>query len=254
MASPSNRQLERALTDVDLLDELHTLLWLDAYYNRGTFDPGWSCRDHVVVVGKLLVDCGADVMIRHGRSMFVQGSTSDGEPPVGIGQLPEMKPMSRSWHSWLWVEGLGNVDLSPKLSDRAPHWRPITSQGVIGSRWLVQGEAVFIECRTPSDFDREVATASHSVEARTAIYFVEGEEPFTNEIAYRGLAWANSPLSRKLQQRHLPEDIYARAAIHIPKAADGERRPLRRVSQFKAWDILASDAELGGVPGDVPNG
>jgi hypothetical protein len=41
----------QALLDPALADELHALRWTEPFSDRGTPDEGWSCRDHVVVVG-----------------------------------------------------------------------------------------------------------------------------------------------------------------------------------------------------------
>ena len=77
--------LAQSLLDDGLVDELHGFLWTEPFANKGTPDDGWSCRDHAVVVGRLLRSAGAEVRIRHGRCMFVQGPGAHGAPPVGIG-------------------------------------------------------------------------------------------------------------------------------------------------------------------------
>lgn len=226
----------------ELIAELHALLWVNPKQAGTTSaDFGWSCRDHVVVVGKMLLDRGAALTIRHGRAMFIQGPTSDGEPPVGLGQPPEMRPKS---HSWLWGEEMGNIDLSANLAMRTPGWRPLDSPGVIGSQWVGPEGASFVECSDPSQYEQAVATATHRTDEAVAIYLTDAEEPFTAAVVTSGLTWAYSPLSLRLRQRRVAEDVYARAARHLELRLKGERRHLKGVSQLKAWQFLGDDPTL----------
>ena len=131
--------LTQAVLDPELLDELHAFLWTEPFSNRGTRDDGWSCRDHIVVVGALLRTLGAEVRIRHGRCMFVQGRGSDGALPVGIGQ----QGSSPLGHAWLLVAGLGDLDLSPRIAAPQLPWAGVDSPGIAGSAWIAPRETSF---------------------------------------------------------------------------------------------------------------
>jgi hypothetical protein len=230
------------LLDSVFQDELHALLWIDPRSNSGTLDGGWSCRDHVVVLGTLLVENGVGCRVQHGRSMFCQGSGQEGEPALANGQTVDFRPMS---HSWLDVDGIGIVDLSPQLDSRFYRrdlWHPVSSRGVIGDRWMTEPPTSVTVVGHLSEYDNEIAAASHLVEGQIAIYLLEGEEQFTKEITEEGLEWANSPLSIKLRDRGLPSDVYGRASRHLG-GLDG-RRSLSTVSQMKAWSILGDDDAL----------
>jgi hypothetical protein len=230
------------LLDSAFQDELHALLWIDPFLNRGNLDGGWSCRDHVVVLGTLLAEKRISCRVQHGRVMFVQGSGQDGKPALGNGQEVNFRPMS---HSWLEVDDIGLVDLSPQLDTRfypRDLWRPVSSRGVIGDRWMTEPPTPITMVGHLSEYENEIAAASHLVEEQIAIYLLEGEEQFTKEITENGLGWANSPLSIKLRNRGLPSDVYGRASRHL-RGLDG-RRSLSTVSQMKAWSILGGDDAL----------
>jgi hypothetical protein len=234
--------LAETLQDAALADELHAFLWTDRFVNLGTLDDGWSARDHAVVVGALLRRLDADVSIRHGRCMFVQGPGSDGAPPVGIGQ----EIASRHRHTWLAAAGIGDVDLSPKLGAPQAPWRAVRSAGVIGSSWVAERAAGFALTRRHRDYEAEIADASSTTDRLQAVYLLQREEPFTAEIAQAGLSWANSRVSLRLLERGLPDDLYARLAAHLLGVAGGERQALRGISRNRAWSVLAEDAELAG--------
>ena len=126
------RERIRALRDPEFQAELHALLSIDAFDNHGAWDGGWSCRDHTAVVGAFLMVAGFDLTILHGRCYFVQGPTADRWPPVAVGR----DLAAGAGHTWLGVDGLGHVDLSPKLGLSHDGWRAISSMGIIGEEWL----------------------------------------------------------------------------------------------------------------------
>jgi len=68
-----------------VVDELHALVWTRPIVNRGTFDPGWSCREHAASIAALLTLEGVPVHLRHGRCMFIQGAAGN-NPPICYGQ------------------------------------------------------------------------------------------------------------------------------------------------------------------------
>ncbi len=244
--SATEPELASVLRDERLADELHAFLWTDRFLNRATSDDGWSCRDHVVVVGRLLCELGAeDVRIRHGRCMFVQGPGSGGgAPPVGIGQ----EGSSRLGHAWLAAAGIGDVDLSPKFATQPPPWRPLQSAGVIGSSWVAERPARFAMTTTLRDYEEQIADATEAQDELKAVYLMKREEPFTAAIARSGLSWASSRVSLRLLGRGLPDDLYVRLAAHLAGVRSGQRQALGAISQNKAWSIVAEDSELRPLP------
>ena len=232
--------LTQAVLDPALLDELHAFLWTEPFSNRGTRDDGWSCRDHIVVVGALLRSLGAEVRIRHGRCMFVQGRGSDGAPPVGIGQ----EGSSPLGHAWLLVPGLGDIDLSPRIAAPQRPWTGIDSPGIVGSSWIAPCETSFATTTNLRDYTTAIERATAAPDELRAVYLIQSEEPYGADIARMGLSWANSRVSQRLRGRGLPEDLYLRFAAHLLGLRAGRRQPLRGISPNKAWAIVAADGEL----------
>lgn len=236
----TDTDLAQALLDPAVVDELHAFLWTEPFSNRGTRDDGWSCRDHIVVVGALLRALGAEVSIRHGRCMFVQGPGSGGVPAVGIGQ----EGSSRIGHAWLLVPGLGDVDLSPRLAATQPPWTGVDSPGIVGSAWIAPREASFATTTKLREYTAAIERATGAPDELRAVYLVQREEPYGADIARNGLSWANSRVSQRLRGRGLPEDLYLRFAAHLLGLRAGHRQPLRGISPNKAWAIVAAAAEL----------
>ena len=231
----TDTDLTQALLDPALVDELHAFLWTEPFSNRGTPDDGWSSRDHVVVVGALLRTLGAEVRIRHGRCMFVQGPGSGGAPPVGIGQ----EGSARVGHAWLLVAGLGDVDLSPRLASSSPRG-PASTARASSAR---PGSRRASELRDHAELVEYMAAIERARARRRAA----GRVPHPARGALRrrrrreGLSWANSRVSQRLLARGLPEDLYRRFAAHLLGLRAGHRQPLRGISPNKAWAIVAAD-------------
>jgi hypothetical protein len=236
----TDTDLTQALLDPALVDELHAFLWTEPFSDRGTPDDGWSGRDHVVVVGALLRTLGAEVRIRHGRCMFVRGPGSGGTLPVGIGQ----EGSARVGHAWLLVAGLGDVDLCPRLASPQPPWPGVDSAGVVGSAWVAAGETSFATTPELVEYMAAIERATIATDELRAIYHIQREEPYGDDVARMGLSWANSRVSKRLRARGLPEDLYRRFAAHLLGLRAGRRQPLRGISPNKAWSIVAADAEL----------
>jgi len=236
----ADTDLTQALLDPALVDELHAFLWTEPFSNRGTPDDGWSSRDHIVVVGALLRTLGAEVRIRHGRCMFVQGPGSGGAPPVGIGQ----EGSSRAGHGWLLVPGLGDVDLSPRVAASQPPWTGVDSPGIVGSVWMAPRETSFATTSNLREYTAAIEDATGAPDELRAVYLIQREEPYGADIARIGLSWANSRVSQRLRARGLAEDLYLRFAAHLLGLRAGRRQALRGISPNKAWAIVAADAEL----------
>ncbi len=241
----ADTDLTQVLLDPVLLDELHAFLWTEPFSNRGTPDDGWSCRDHVVVVGALLRTLGAEVHIRHGRCMFVRGPGSDGATPVGIGQ----EGSSRAEHAWLRVPGLGDVDLSPRVAASQPPWTAVDSPGIVGSAWIAPRETSFETTTKLREYTAAIKRATTAPDELRAVYLYQREEPYGPQIPGTGLSWASSRVSQRLLARGLPDDLYLRFAAHLLGLRAGDRQALRGISPNKAWAIVAADEQLAGRAG-----
>jgi hypothetical protein len=214
--------------------DLHKLLWIEPFFNRGQFDAGWSCRDHAFVTSCVLRVLQVDVAFAHGKCMYVQGADS-GLASCGLGQ----EPFAPTTHTWLRLES-GIVDLSPQLHLRFPHlpqWRPLTFGGVIGSTWRPSGAGVLCEPSSIRDYSNMIAGASHHDRTNTAVYWHQNSQDLTSEIVNNAVEFINSPLSVRLEQSY-DKDIYAKAVLHLLEVTAGHRRSIAGVSHRKAWKFV----------------
>ncbi len=225
------RPLDAAIASLiapKFLAELRALLWTKPIVNHGWFDGGWSCRDHAVVLAALLALDGHEPTIRHGKCTFVQGATAD-QPPVGFGQEPT-HPIG---HSWLAI-GAVNLDLSPQLNTPRQGWRPLKSIGVIGNRWLTEAGASQVALTgTTTDYEHQIAIASHLTNELRAIYLLEREEPFDRRMLTLG--YVNSPLTDRIR-RFAGELAYSNLVSHLDSVRQGG--PTFDDSGPKAWRTI----------------
>src|SRR5690242_5536536 len=120
------------LTSDDFLDELHHLLWIKPFINRGTWDAGWNCRDHALVVGTILLLGHIECRIVHGTAAFTQGPVAHQDPLL----------MWVEHHAWIDIDG-GPLDLSPRLTrSNDPGWRPWHLKLICGGECHPDGEFV----------------------------------------------------------------------------------------------------------------
>lgn len=233
----------------EVILELHALLWTKGRLNFGEWDGGWSCREHAVSVASLLTLDGAAVFLRHGRCMFVQGPSGE-RAPVALGQ----EASRRVGHSWAWVEGLGDLDVSPRLREGQDRWRPlVTDVGVVGERWPVDGITTTVAiCDNRQSYENAIAVATYAEDVATAVYWAERQEPFTVEMLVDGVRYLNSPLTSKIKVI-AGEDVYIKLVAHLRGVFAAERQPLRTVSVGKAWRIIGeiNDDETGKLLADL---
>jgi hypothetical protein len=227
-------ELAQLVADEAFQAELHHFLWTEPLVNQGMIDLGWSCRDHAAVVGQVAFDAGATVTVLHGKCTFVQGPTADGEPAVGLGQAPN----DDAGHSWLGIDDLGHVDLSPKLDLRAAGWRPLRSLGVIASSWRATPNAELFVTPSLTEYEDAIQLAARATAQLHAIYYMAETEPFTYELARDGLSWANSPLTDRLVEFALPADAYVHLARHLVGVARGSRIAVGDRPPQEAWSYV----------------
>jgi hypothetical protein len=215
--------------------DLHALLQIEPFYNDHdrTWDAGWSCRDHSAVLAALLTAEGIKVQVVHGMTAFLQGSTADGKPAVAVGG---------GGHSWLRVPGFGTLDVSPRLNERLRgdsyvHWRPLpVSGGLIGTHWDVgRMVSIVVFVHNAAHYEQTYNVATHATNQAVAIYWPQKVIDFIPNML--GGGYINSPLT----DRFTPvagTDGYVKLAAHLYALLRGDRRPLARVSQRKAWRFL----------------
>ena len=216
------------------LDELHRLLWTKPQNNSDEWDPGWSCREHAVVVAGLLALRGVHSDIRHGWCMFVNGS-DNGQPPVAVGQQP---PLRRIGHSWDYVNELGDVDFSPRFDQGRWPWRPLRSIGIVGGAWEVRGMAdtAVIVCSDIFTYEQEIARATHLVSAARALYLVSEQTPFEPSMLH--VDFVNSPLTDRIRADG-GDYIYAKLVVYLHDLAAGRRRKLPGNDEKKWWRLIS---------------
>lgn len=223
----------------EVIDELHCLVWDKPRLNRGEYDPGWSCRDHAVAMAAIICLDGQTVSLRHGRCYFIQGGSEIG-PPVAIGQ----ESSSSSGHTWNWVNGFGDFDVSPRLNERAGPWRPIYAPfGIIGSTWAVCDMPTdTVVCQSRREYENAIATATHFHDAGRAVYWVEREEPFRPELLVNAIVHVDSPRTRRIIEL-AGENAYVKLVAHLRGICAGDRRSLATVSFARAWTRIGEISE-----------
>src|SRR5688572_6667019 len=102
--------MKSPLIDDRCLTEVHRLLWMEPFHNRGVLDLGWSCRDHAFVVACLLRLTSTSTRLVHGKCMYVQGPEAT-SPPCAIGQ----ECHAVAGHTWLKSSDGKIMDVSPRL-------------------------------------------------------------------------------------------------------------------------------------------
>jgi hypothetical protein len=223
------------LRDKRFLAELHRLLWIEPFENCGTFDPGWSCREHALLVACVIRANGESVRIAHGKNMFVQGA--DGPcRPMGFGQ----KRDAGSGHTWLKSNSDKVIDLSPRLAAAGvTGWRSVECSGIVKGEWLPTGHSNVVTCDSGEEYDEAIALASRHDGVNTAIYWEQTEECLTASLLGKALELVNSPLTDELR-KFRDVEIYSKAALHLIEIAAGSGRPLAGVAQRKAWKFIAA--------------
>jgi hypothetical protein len=223
------------LLEGHVVPELNALAWLEPFNNsadHGKWDPGWSCRDHAVVLAALLTAQGVDAQVVHGANIFIQGATEDGQDPTGLGNILSQG----GGHTWTHALEYGAVDVSPRLDARVQSWRPLPVSGLTGADWSIPGIATRLAVvNSASEYQKAVDTAIEAVETATAIYWPKQTEQFRIDMFDAG--YIDSPLAHRLTGA-AGSDCYIKLGAHLYGMSQGVRRSLARVSQPKAWRYL----------------
>lgn len=223
-------QLIQKILQPEFLQELHRLLWTEPFDNNGTWDDGWNCRDHALVIGALAQMLKFKASIIFGKAGYIQGPVNS-SPPVGLMQSP---------HAWVAVEKGGFFDLSLRL-DRMhdDKWSSWTTMAVGGSNVYPAGSARFVMVKTPVEYENCVANATHMTNTRTAIYLGNEYALLSREIVSNSLGWCNSPLCDRVRAKFGEViDFHARVILHLADLVHNAAEPMSHLNQTQAWEKL----------------
>ena len=224
------------LQDDVFLRELHHLLWIDPFENQGTFDTGWSCRDHAFIVGCLLGCVGKKVRLTHGKNMFIQGPDA-GRPPVGIGQ----ESTAAGLHTWLKSDAGKIIDLSPRLDlDIPPLWRGTAFTGIVDGQLFPRGHGEVRAFTTRFRYDQSIAEATHRQCTTTALYLEQAKTALSPAVVKEAVDFINSPLTDRLRQLEDIE-IYPKCVLHLLGFVGGSYQSLAHLPQHEAWAFLSEE-------------
>jgi hypothetical protein len=220
----------------DFLAELHHLLWLAPFVNKGQWDEGWNCRDHALVTACLAALHGQTPSILNGKVMLIDSGRGT-TPPIGI---------EASTHSCVGIVDAGIIDLSIRFTRSANPSREVSwpVNGVLHSRATPPGTCNVKVTTKTSDYERAVAEATHRVATRSLIYHLSGGFELTIKNLEHAFDITNSALSDRLRDElRLGSDVYAKAALYLWDFLNGISPPLSTLPQDAAW--LAIGARTG---------
>ncbi|MGU3500897.1 hypothetical protein [Mycobacterium sp. C31M] len=215
-------------------DDLHALLHVAPFYNDRdrSWDSGWSCRDHSVVLAAVLAAHGVKAQLVHGKTAFSQPPRDEGDPSVGHGG---------GGHTWLRVPGFGTLDISPRLDERPSfhhYWNPLPVRtGLIGTEWRVDGYSSLVVFVDNAAHYQQLSSAGVVGEV-AAVYWPQKIVDFSFEMLTDPYLAIRSPLT----DQFVPiagRTGYVKLATHLYGLLRGDRRPLAGISQRKAWRYLS---------------
>lgn len=208
-----------------LRSELNHLLWIQPFDNGGTWDFGWSCRDHAFVAGIVAQLLGLTVELVHGEALFVRGATAD---VSGIG-------LHQKTHTWLLIEGDGLMDISIRISAYGTAWRAPAIEYVASSQCRPAGH--LLVARTQDAFDAALLAAP-SLQGEHAIYRADRTALIDQQLAHNAFGVIHSPLTVRLSKKY-PSSLYAKLAVHAYDFLCGRTESLAAHPQDYAWKKLA---------------
>lgn len=219
------------------LREIHHLLWLEASVADAAVDGGWNCRDHAWATALISLTLGHTATLVGGEAFF-----SKGETPGSPANRFHVKP-----HNWIWVHGVGAIDLSVKPVSRiAGSDFRVPIRCIFAGEWIPRRKhyaACFLE-----DASR-FAVAARELPTRhghgAAIYLArEAEFPHGGHLS-RAAGWIGSALTGWLDETFGddPSDIYAALFLHLRAILEGGARSLADLPFEKAWEALAAKRE-----------
>ncbi|MBS4027789.1 MAG: hypothetical protein KGZ58_04035 [Ignavibacteriales bacterium] len=223
------------LLSKDFLEEIHHLLWMDLSECNGTNDQGWSCRDHALLIGNLILFSGFNATVMSGKCMLIQGGNSL-LPTICL----EVEP-----HSFVGMNKHILYDASPRFHHM------VISENKDVLDWplsCVCSHSFANECTynikttiTEHAYQEAIKEAAQQHEQRTLIYLIKKKVSVDIQHLFEPLQTINSPLAHHLLSRlHLTRDIYVKAVNFLLNFVRNETPSLRNYSRDEAWKIIAS--------------
>jgi|GEM_PF-2920880 len=198
-------------------------------------DAGWNCRDHAWLLHFLLQGFGFETLIAHGEAFFGVRSGVRHQS-VSYTQIP---------HSWVFVKGLGSIDLSIKrrfITSGDQFEMPIDWVFLDNTPPLSRCTSVFCDNRqcyqlAVNDFQQENRAAG-------AVYLVDSLERLDEVHLNHGAAWMQSPLAYGLRERigKDPSPLYVALLDHMTDYISDTAPSLTGLTFDGAWDSLQSSA------------
>lgn len=231
-------EFKTALASRAFRSELHHLLWVSPFTNRGVRDEGWHCREHALIVGVLALLHGFSAVAIHGKAEFVMGPTG-GVPPGCIRQDP---------HTWVRIDGVGSCDLSVRLNSMPSGlvWADWQDSYLLGSKFVPNDSTFYSALGDRMKHENACALASHQPDARAAHYLqIQGEHIGLQQIE-NSMKWCNSPMTDRLKNMYpTRSDIYAKAILHLDEILCGKGQSVIHIPQMAAWGAISKQPGNG---------
>lgn len=222
---------------LEVVDELHALLWSKPLVNKGILDSGWNCRDHAIIVAALHLLSGNSPLphIAHGANMLILGPNGRNHPS-GFGQEIGLG----AGHTWnLSLHG-SIYDYSLKIPDKREHpqWKeianPLVEDGVCRA---ISGAEVFMT-DVPKKYQDCIAAGAWKEKGFRVCYLVRHQEEFSPKLLLSPFRWIDSPLSNKMKGRY-GETIYVKIVLHLFDLSQGRAKSIVHKTQVGAWNTVA---------------
>jgi hypothetical protein len=217
-----------------LIAELHSMLWLEPFMNKGHRDEGWNCREHTLFIGFLGMLHGFGATAVSGRAMFVQGP-GELSPPGGLLQDP---------HWWVHLENIGSFDLSMRFlrakDANGTDWSAWREAQLIGGKIAASAPIGYYNVDDPNKYENLWAAATHQPSTGSAVYLRTNLEALSCGHAERAMSWCNSPLTDRLKKMYPGKtDLYAKAVLRLDEIARGRGTDAVSPTSAYAWGAVA---------------
>jgi len=217
--------------------EINHLLYSNSHTGiDGELDWGWNCRDHALVMARLLKSGDHYPKIVNGKCMFVQGPVA-GNAAFAIGQ----ENYHKSGHNWLVHSKFGLIDVSPSLQTKQHRFRE-SFNGVFNRVWLPPGKnrVSVVLCHDPQDYETEIRKARRAMAHSTAVYLHLDELEVTEKLLKSPFKFLNSRFSTEIKSR-FGSGFYPAVAHHLHDFMLGKRDSLMSLGRLKAWGSVVDE-------------
>lgn len=209
-------------------------------------DAGWNCRDHAWLLNFLLQGFGFETLLAHGE-VFFGARNGARHQSVSYTQNP---------HSWVFIKGLGSIDLSIKR-------RFITSgdQFEMPIDWIFLNNGpslsrcTTVYCDNRENHQQAIKDFHEDKRPAVAAYLVDSLERLDVTHLDNGAAWMQSPLAFGLRERigKDPSPLYGALLHHMTEFISDRAHSLTGHTFESAWDYLHSSANRNtGLTATIP--